>query len=33
MEEILESWLVYRDAVAEACGLARPVSRLRSARA
>ena len=33
MEEILEAWLVYRDAVAEACGLARPLPRLRSANA
>ncbi len=33
MEESLESWLVYRDAVAEACGLTRPAMHLRTANA
>ena len=33
MEESLEAWLNYRDAVAEACGLSRPFSETRSVSA
>lgn len=33
MEEALDAWLIYRDAVAEACGLTRPVMSARLASA
>ena len=33
MDEVLEAWLVYRDAVSETCGLARPMERKRAVNA